>query len=775
MIDINKNKKKARLLGYSLSIAGLIILLSLSYLSWLQINSAIVEKQRIMSKLSANSADMVIHKYESVLNTLGTHFVTEHSHLNTQHIRENMDQALALNPSIAAISLHKLSGLEIISSSNFDLCKSCEKFQIPTQSINGLSHEKTALLLGRVYFDLHLKQLVIPFSTYIRNRSGEPIFIINALIKENVGFSFIHELSATDDSMLVWLFRPSDSYAQLIPLSATKDAKLYQRKVPKSNIDEIQSILEKKYAQNFEQLTRGDQVYNYINIRYLDNKKVIASIQYLPRYNLWLVTQTLFQVALDKFAFSFIGLLALYLFFVAGVFALYRCIINIDNRNQKKFRDTINSDPLTKLHNKYYLIENEARILSHPGDNLHYLLLDFANFKAINESYSYKIGDDTLIEIANRLQFLCLNEDDVIIHYSGSEFIIICRLSDNTDIQSYTKNLIDWLCKTYKIQNQHLILDLNIGIAQYPKDAKNLHNLRSCARFALSSAKENRNSYRLFCADAMSIQQRDFQIRQALKTALQFHEISVVYQPQSDNTGKISGVEALARWHNAKLGNIAPLNFIQIAEQTGYMYEIGQFVLSQSIEDLKKLQDKFQQPLRLAVNISLKQMSHPNFYQDITSLLDKFSYTPSLLTLEITENIFKTDMSGLQQNIKELKSYGIKISLDNFDISYASLSALRELSIDEIKLNKNIVQQTSADHPLNDLLDNVISIAQDMACVVVGQGVETLQQHKQLINNGCNILQGYFIARTLTKIQLAELVRERKPLISTADLVEMNR
>ena len=236
----------------------------------------------------------------------------------------------------------------------------------------------------------------------------------------------------------------------------------------------------------------------------------------------------------------------------------------------------------------------------------------------------------------------------------------------------------------------------------------------------------------------------------------------MMYQPQIDKSGNLHGVEALVRWENEKLGFVPPDEFIKIAERTGIMTSLGDYIIKTSIEEIKNIQKTTNQKFELSINISVKQFMEIDFFSSLFRLIDNANFDRLRLTLEVTENVFIEDIKYIIDLLKKLKENGIKISLDDFGTGYSSLSLLKNLPIDELKIDKSFVDDILIDEVSRNMIESIISIGKKFNLKIVAEGIETLEQKELLENYGCNIFQGYYYSKPLKKNDLLNFIEKHK-------------
>ena len=253
---------------------------------------------------------------------------------------------------------------------------------------------------------------------------------------------------------------------------------------------------------------------------------------------------------------------------------------------------------------------------------------------------------------------------------------------------------------------------------------------------------------------------RKVDIRNELQNALDNHEIYLMYQPQIGKNNITSGVEALVRWKNKKLGNVSPIEFITIAEDDGIICQIGDFIIAKALEDIASIQARTSQQFRLSLNVSVRQLLRIDFLDTLLSHIKRSGINPNLITIEITENLFIENPDYILPILNAIRAQGISISLDDFGTGYSSLSIVRKLPINELKIDKSFIDEINTDKRDRKMVDNFIAIAKNLDCSTVAEGVESSDQAETLQKMGCDYIQGYLYSKPLLPAQLEAFLKK---------------
>jgi|GEM_PF-330904 len=421
-------------------------------------------------------------------------------------------------------------------------------------------------------------------------------------------------------------------------------------------------------------------------------------------------------------------------------------------------------DVLTGLPNRIQ-IENYAKNLLSVENQDHkcvaVLFLDIDHFKDINDSLGHHIGDFLLVEVAKRLQSQ-LQANDMISRQGGDEFIMLLPDANREQTAQIAANLMEVINETYQIENFDLKLTASIGIACYPEDGNNLETLAKNADTAMYRAKRaGRNAFYFFTPEMQTHSNRHLQLVSALNLALSKNQLSLVYQPQlAIVSGQLVGAEVLLRWRHPELGDIPPIEFISIAEYTGLIIPIGEWVLRTAIMQAKDWQEKGILPLTLAVNLSAVQFRHVKLSELITSLLNEADLSAQSLELELTESVAMYDPVEAVAVMNKLHQCGISMSIDDFGTGYSSLSYLKKFNTYKLKIDQSFVRDINIDPEDNAIVSAIINMAKSLGLKTIAEGVETAEQLTFLKNQGCDEVQGYYYSKPLTADQFEKFYRQ---------------
>lgn len=421
--------------------------------------------------------------------------------------------------------------------------------------------------------------------------------------------------------------------------------------------------------------------------------------------------------------------------------------------DEAKIKFLAHYDPLTQLPNRSLLLDKTEQAIKDvelAGQTLALIFMDLDRFKQINESLGHKVGDELLIQVALRLQKLC-SKHDILSRLGGDEFVMVLPGASVNQTEQLASRLLPCMLQPFYIAGHELVLSVSVGIAMYPEHGQHFHELYKHADIAMYRAKEQgRNHYNFFTADMQQYYNRTLQIANALRYAVEKNELELVYQPQCClASGQLTGFEALLRWHNTELGNVSPAEFIPLAERNGLIVAIGEWVILSAINQLKQLHLVGYTQLVMAVNISPVQFKQPNLQQYIVNTLEHYQLDASSLELEITESAMVEQPEKAILLVQQLSNTGMNIAIDDFGTGYSSLSYLKRFAINKLKIDQSFVRDLLIDKGDKAIVKAIISMAQSLNLKTIGEGVETAEQQKLLLELGCDEMQGYHYSRPL--------------------------
>jgi diguanylate cyclase (GGDEF)-like protein/PAS domain S-box-containing protein len=421
---------------------------------------------------------------------------------------------------------------------------------------------------------------------------------------------------------------------------------------------------------------------------------------------------------------------------------------------QKRIEFLAHHDALTGLPNRLLAKAHlEQAILAAECENSRVALLfiDLDNFKSINNSHGHVIGDGLLKGVAIRLRE-CLRNIDTLSRQGGDEFLLVLNnMRDTASISVVAEKILERMAELFEIDTHELSISLSIGIAVYPDDGKDFETLLKQSDIAMYHAKDSgRNTYRFHTAQMNADAIEHLRMRNGLRRALEHGEFVLHYQPQiSLATGAVMGAEALIRWHHPELGMVPPGDFISVAEDSGLIVPIGDWVLREACRQAVAWHKAGLPELRIAVNLSAVQFKRGDVEKSVIQALAESGLNPALLELELTESILLKDSEKVLATVRRLKSLGVKLSIDDFGTGYSSLSYLKRFDVDKLKIDQSFVRGMADDPSDAAIVSAIIQMAKSLNLTTVAEGVEDERQLSLLRLQHCDEAQGYHFARPL--------------------------
>ncbi|PUA20172.1 EAL domain-containing protein [Glaciimonas sp. PCH181] len=432
-------------------------------------------------------------------------------------------------------------------------------------------------------------------------------------------------------------------------------------------------------------------------------------------------------------------------------------------------------DPLTGLVNRNVLSDRLSQAIAY-GARYNYqvwvLFVDLDRFKFVNDTLGHNAGDKVLKKVATLLKTFT-REGDTIARLGSDEFVLILPEGDDGAHGLSVKliqRMMEAIERPLEIEGKNFFLTCSVGVAVYPNDGQEAEILLKHADIAMYRAKElGNNNYQFYTAKMNERALERLRIEGDLRSALDRNEFILHYQPQIDlRTGQIIGMEALIRWVHPTLGLVSPARFIDLAEETGLIVQIGAWVLRTACEYTKALQSQGLGYLRISVNLSVRQFYQHNLVESVAKMLDETGLAPRYLELELTESLVMTDVQLAVSILQHLKLVGVKLSIDDFGTGYSSLAYLKRFPIDALKIDQSFVRDITRDQDDAAIVASIISLAHNLRLQVIAEGVETREQLSYLQLHHCDEVQGYYFSPGITGEAFETMLREGKSLSSIA-------
>ncbi|OGT37684.1 MAG: hypothetical protein A3F11_11275 [Gammaproteobacteria bacterium RIFCSPHIGHO2_12_FULL_37_14] len=459
-------------------------------------------------------------------------------------------------------------------------------------------------------------------------------------------------------------------------------------------------------------------------------------------------------------------------------------IVQVHNiTQQKQAEDRLHHmayhDPLTGLANRNKLEQFINHVLATSRRHKYgfaLLFLDLDRFKNINDTIGHEAGDLILQIIAERLRST-VRSTDMVARLGGDEFVLVVTDVKKTEgVALIAKTILENVLQVIIVQSKEIYLTTSIGISMYPYDGHNIQTLMKNADLALYRSKEHgRNNYQFYTSGMTNKAQEKMALQNALGHALVKNEFTLAYQPKMEiKTRRITGIEALLRWKNQEYNTITPDEIILLAEETGLIVPVSNWVMKTACQQLKVWHNSGLSSLTIAINCSGRQFKQTTFVDDILDLISQVSLPPPSLEIEITESIIMQEPENTLRVLYALKDLGIQIVIDDFGTGYWSLNNLRRLSVDKIKIDKSFIKQIIVDETSATITRAIIAMVNKLGIVTIAEGVETREQYDFLAQEGCTEIQGYYLTQPLSDVAMGNFLQHPVPdaeVISKTEVV----
>ncbi len=430
-------------------------------------------------------------------------------------------------------------------------------------------------------------------------------------------------------------------------------------------------------------------------------------------------------------------------------------------------------DSLTSLPNRSHFLDRMHQVQSKSLQHNMYsalLFIDLDRFKNINDSLGHDVGDKLLIVVASRLKEM-MREEDTVARLGGDEFVVVLpelagqQESAALSAQRITSRILEVMAKPFHIDQHILHISASIGIRLFPDDDNDIKNIVKQADTALYRAKSNgKNTFHFYRPSMQLLADQHLAMERALHTALEHNEFYLHYQPQVDHNFSIIGTEALIRWQHPEQGFVPPDQFIGLAEETGLIIPIGCWVLQQACTQLAQWQEQKLCPhhFRMAVNISAKQFDHPQFLNMLSDVINRTGVDPNKLELELTESLLVKNMDATIIRMDAIRAMGIALSIDDFGTGYSSLKYLKQMPINQLKIDKSFVMDLLTDANDRAITETIIAMASHLQMDIIAEGVEDAAIMGLLVRLGCKHFQGYYFSRPVSAENCSQLLQVQK-------------
>jgi diguanylate cyclase (GGDEF)-like protein len=726
-----------------------VYLVASSYSRWEAIKTDAEIELAYLNRIFSSALTLSFDQHEIVLDLLGYQLLTEGSAANGVEAQKMLDGLLQQNRSLIAFGLANLDGEIVLGSSNLNLDRMPNLKQLENSRDSFLkAMEVERMVLGRAYYLNALEDLVIPIRKGIRDNDNRLLGMMTAGIRPRELLPQLEAMKFKRGDVIPYrlqIFHDYDFYYAFVSGTSENSQlrEIIDTPIPAQHIQMLDQSVRQQLGLSLNDLRdRFSPV--VFSATDSDGEVNFYSLVYLPKYQIWVNSIVARDQLLAQFWPSLAFYLMTFLIVTALAWSMFRQIALVEQKNHNKLLKQASQDFLTGLKNRQFLRLAEADWTGKGAAPFSVFFIDLDNFKNINDSHGHSYGDILLKQVSDRLLSI-FSDQDLVCRQGGDEFIVISHKCDEASIMRLAAEVLESLASPYFVENFNFVMGASIGVSHFPADGDSFETLFSAADTAMYKAKNVKNSFYIFSSELRDELMETTDIQQALPQALAEGEFSLVYQPQVLNGQLPVGVEALIRWKNGELGQVPPDRFIRVSEGNGMIIDIGHFVIEQSLYDLSEIKrHHYCHELDLSINVSIRQLQENGFSERLAASLAKYEFPAHQLTLEITEGIFIDDLQYLIPVLHKIRGLGVKLSMDDFGTGYSSLSLLKQLPIDELKIDKSFIDNITTRNEDRLMVLNIIDIAQNLGIKVVAEGIEQEEQSRLLLELGCNLQQGYY-------------------------------
>lgn len=721
---------------------------------WQAISERHEIRQRSQVATLASATRTMMASQEMVLDLLGRQLLVEGLVTDRQAATALLDHMLDLNASVAGYALADQAGNILVRDSRSNTTQAPDHDVILPETF-----ESEHMRLGRPYFMEGLGEWVVPVCTAIRDAGGRVLGVMAASLRLQGPRPFFEEQSFLGERNTVQIVRERD----LFPLhwAAVMDPPegYYTRAIPREYYVNAIASAERRSGSSIDEIMSSRRPVGYR----VDNAlgPHLGMAEFDPTYDYWVLTQTHRNQLLAEFARVGALYTSVFFFLLLAIFVVLRTISRVEHQRQRQLVHQANHDVLTGLSNRQRMTADFKAMEKDRENGMSLLFIDMDNFKSVNDGFGHVQGDALLKELGRRL-IAFASDSEKVARIGGDEFVLLTPETDETKLLSRADRMIKTLAAPYTVNEVRCELGCSVGIASTASAGRSLSDMLRAADVAMYAAKSHRNSARLYDPSMGHRYLENIRIEQRMRAALEHRLIEMVYQPQVDRTGRVVGVEALARWQDADLGRIEPRRFIAIAEASGLISRLGDYIVDRCLGDGAELDRLLDRSICLSINISVRQFLHSEFSSRILERFRRANLERVRLVLEITESLFMEDLSLIMDQLEHLRMGDVRISLDDFGTGFSSLSLLRTLPVDELKIDKSFIDNLARDTWARELVQSIIAIGKTHGMTLLAEGVETQQQFEILHADGCDAFQGYYFGKPMQIDELKKFLADRR-------------
>ncbi|MFU8878081.1 MAG: EAL domain-containing protein, partial [Wenzhouxiangellaceae bacterium] len=684
-------------------------------------------RQRSQIAALGNATRNVLTNQEVLLELLGRELLLhDGSGEHALEPRRLLDDLRQLNPLVAVYALIDLDGQPTAVNSGIvegglpnlrELASTRESFEA------ALSSDR--MVIGRPFLLQALGEWVMPLAKAIRNDEGITAGVMTAGLYLDGDNPFFDPDTFLGPRNNVQVVRGTDLYPLHWASEIPRPEGYFSQPIPRQYYDDAVASAERRSELSIERIKASGRPVSYRVVNALGPH--LGMTVYDPVYDFWVLSQThLNQLRLELLRAGSVHVLV-YAMLLMMILVVLQSISRAESARRRELVHRADHDALTGLANRQRMSTDFERMKQEHPDGVSMLFIDLDNFKAFNDGFGHVFGDQLLQRLGRRLRRF-VHEDECLARVGGDEFVLISPETDPEALKQRAGQVITTLSKPLALNQVQCELGCSVGIARSLEAGDSLNEVLRAADVAMYSAKHQRNTARLYEPGMGQRYLENIRIEQRLRRALESNAIEMAYQPQFDSQLRLIGMEALARWHDEELGEVEPERFIAVAEASGLIDRLGEYILDLGIDQISELAERLNRPLKLSINVSVRQFTAPGFTQRLLARVDALEQRRLSLAIEITESLFVEDPDAIMAELETLRIAEVGISLDDFGTGYSSLSLLHELPIDELKIDRSFIQHMERDRHARQLVQSIIGIGRSRGMRLMAEGVETERQ-----------------------------------------------
>lgn len=747
-------RRNLRLFFLLIAVVGMLMLAWLLVEQWQTTIGRHEMQQRSQIAALASATQTMMASQEMVLDLLGRRLLLDRLVQRPDAAVALLDRMLEINPVVAGYGLADADGHLRVVNSTFATERLPNLLEQPDSRASFAAALRARhMVIGRPYRMPALGEWVIPVRKAIRDRGGRVAGVMTAGLRLDGARPFFDKQSFLGPRNTVQIVRDRDLYPLHWAAPEAPPADYYEHPIPRAYYDDAIASAERRSGLDIEQIKVNAEPYTYRNVNAQGPQFGMAVFD--PRYDYWVLSQTHRDQLLAEFLREAWMYVAVFIAVLLGILAVLRVIGRAERERHRELVHQASHDMLTALPNRQCMSRDFQLMRRRFSDRFSLLFVDMDNFKSVNDGFGHVQGDTLLRELGTRLRGF-VGGDERVARIGGDEFVVLTPETDADSLTTRARTLIDRLTQPYTIDGMRCQLGCSIGIATVADAGETLSDVLRAADVAMYAAKHERNSVRFYEPRMGRNYLENIRIEQRLRLAVDAETIHMAYQPQVDARGRVIGIEALARWDDAELGGVDPRRFIAIAEASGFIDRVGNYIVDHVFTDTHRMAAAFPRRLRLSINISIRQFMQDGFAAGLIERFEQAGLPQAQLVVEITESLFMEDHALVMAELERLRKAGIRVSLDDFGTGFSSLALLRTLPLDELKIDKSFVDHVETDVNTRKLVQSVVAIGKNHGMGVVAEGVERRSQFDLLCRDGCDAFQGYLFAPPLMPEELLD-------------------